>query len=95
MNAFGFLNIFDHDFMAFPQKSGGVLHLPCGTVPTALIEFPGDRTDIVVMGAAGEPMVFGIALTALEVQAVFAKGSQQLNGTDTDGPTEVIPFPPS
>jgi len=95
LNAFGFLNIFDHDFMVFPQKAGGILHLPCGTVPTALVEFPGDRTDVVITGSAGKPMVFGIALTAIEVQAVFSQGSQKLNRTDAEGPTEVIPFPPS
>jgi hypothetical protein len=92
MSAFGFHNIFDHPFLEFPLTKGGVLQLPCGTVPTALVtqEEPAGSpvTEIVIMRPSGAPLIYFVALTGAATQAVFADGSARLNRV-SEGPAAV------
>jgi hypothetical protein len=98
MSQFGLVDLFDHAFLAFPLAEGGVLHLPCGTVPSALVESEVQGvvvTKIIIMMAGADPMIFRANMTSAEVQGVFRDGIHQLNRVREEDLGEVKPFKPS
>lgn len=88
MSQFGFMTIFDQPFMSFPlamrhgEGNPGCLRLPCGTIPTALIEreaHQGTVTQVMVAVAGVAPLIWEVVGTADEVQETFAEGVRRLN----------------
>lgn len=90
MSAFGDHTLLDHPFIRFHRAGGGFLHLPCGTIPTALEEEEDGTTKIVIM-TPGLFHAWHVTETPGEVQARCAIGARRLSCVP-DGP-EVIPFP--
>ncbi len=88
---FGVLVVWDHPFMVFPLEDDAKLYLPCGTIPTCLIEKEGS-TLIQVGTARGGMLTWAATLSAEEVQAVFREGAKKLNRV-ADAP-EAIPLKP-
>lgn len=86
MSQFGYLPIFDQPFMEFALEEG-VLYLPCGTIPTALIEFTGPagevKTQVTVLTPGAPPLSWTVLLSSAEAQEVFAEGAHRLNRTHT------------
>jgi|ETNvirenome_6_85_1030632.scaffolds.fasta_scaffold02354_3 hypothetical protein len=89
---FGATALLDHPFMKFERGEGGILHLPCGTIPTALEENEVGMVTILISSPGGEPLRWRVAHTAEEVQQIFRDGVMRLN-REAEGP-EVIPFNP-
>lgn len=89
---FGAMIIWDHPFMVFPLVGGDILHLPCGSAPTALIQSQRGCTTMQVAIPGAEPLTWDLAMTAEEAQDVFREGAKKLNRL-TDAP-EAIPFKP-
>jgi len=81
MNQFGALGPLDHPYMTFPlPRDGGTLHLPCGTLATALEEGKDGTNTTIVVGIPGcEFARWTVAMSAVEVQATFREGALRLN----------------
>ena len=104
-NQFGLSIVFDHDFITLPllHKPVGVegpvvLHLPCGSVPTALMEYThqGERvTEITMLVPGCEALTWTLALSALDVQKIFREGSHKINRIPGGDLGNVKPFDPS
>jgi len=95
MAGFGSMIIWDHPFMVFPMSQDRLLHLPCGSIPTALTEDRGQdqTTTTIQIGVPGAPpMSWEVMLTAEETQAIFRDGTVKLNRAP-DGPA-ALPFKP-
>ena len=95
MSQFGRLAIFDHPFLSFPLvDEGATLRLPCGTIPTVLVEreVRGEvEAEMRIMMAGSTPLIFHVALSADEVQQIFAEGMAKLNRVSKL--EEAKPFP--
>lgn len=94
---FGLSSLLDHPFVDFSLVGGGELHLPCGSIPTALEERPdtmaqGPTRLITTIHVSTPAKTFSwvVEHSAEEVQARLREGVRKLN-QEGSGP-EPLPF---
>ena len=105
MSHFGFSPVFDHAFLRFPLaitpvggETGAVLHLPCGSAPTALTEYvyKGQTvTEIKVLMPGCDPLTWLVALPPEKVQEIFREWMHRINRIPGGDLSNVKSFDPS
>lgn len=94
---FGLSALLDHPFVEFRLVGGGKLHLPCGSIPTALEEHPRAGSEgfitTIHMSTPAQTFSWTVEHAAEEVQALLRGGVQKLN-KEGCGP-EPLPFRPA
>ena len=92
MSVFGALVVWDHPFVVLPVEGGGSLHLPCGTVPTMLEEYPKSPVTVMYLALGGGKVIERkVLLPATEIQRIFKEGAQKMNRAGED--LQVFEFP--
>jgi len=94
---FGVEAVLKHPFMAFPLEGGGTLHLPCGSVSTALVENEEGNCTI-IMGLPSTHFGWNVSSSAEQVQEILREGMARLQGGDPPDPSapqkpQLLPFP--
>ena len=97
---FGTSCLMDHAFVIFDMPDGGSLHIPCGTIPTCLVEKQkmmeeGDTAyeTAITVAVPSQVLTWTVAHSADEVQALLREGLMKLN-QEAPGPAP-LPFQPS
>lgn len=97
---FGHSPLMDHPFIAFKKWGGGTIHLPCGTIPTALEEKTHMQEDgsskyetRIIVAVPSQAISWAVAHSAAEVQEMLRVGLMKLN-QEAPGP-KPLPFRPS
>tara|TARA_Y100000310_G_scaffold282506_1_gene303799 strand:- start:667 stop:960 length:294 start_codon:yes stop_codon:yes gene_type:complete len=96
---FGLSSLLDHPCVVFDLVEGGTLSLPCGTVPTAMVE-KGDMQEdgstgyrtLLTIAVPSQTLSWEVRHRAEEVQDRLREGLMRLN-QESPGP-EPLPFRP-
>jgi hypothetical protein len=97
---FGSSILMDHPYIEFDTPKGNKLHLPCGTIATALEEESFMQEDTsskyvttIIIAVPSQCLSWKVSHRATEVQEMLRAGLMKLN-RESEGPAP-LPFRPS